>query len=125
MLTVLVFGNPYLKEDSLAVSVAQALELPDVQFKITANLNDLLDEHYDAILDVAYGVPKVVLLEDVNKLREHRLVSLHDYDVTYFLKLMKAMGKISKVKIIAIPATYPPEKAMEEVTALLASLPQQ
>ncbi|MBN1275612.1 hypothetical protein JXA12_04970 [Candidatus Woesearchaeota archaeon] len=125
MRTVLVFGNPHLKDDSLAVQVAQSLDLADVEFRVTANLNDLLEARYDAIMDVAYGVPRVVLLDDLSKLREHRMVSLHDYDVAYFLKLMKAMGRLQRVRIIAIPASYPFGKALEEVARLLVHLPQQ
>mgnify|MGYP001344903027 CR=1 FL=1 len=122
MIRILVFGNPYLKEDTLALKVAQSLEIEGVEFKATANLNDLLDEKYEAILDVAYGVPRVVLLDNLDKLKEHKLVSLHDYDVSFFLKLMKAMGKLQQVKIIAISITYDFEKALEETSKLIKSL---
>ena len=122
---ILVFGNPYLEEDTLALKIAQSLEIPGVEFTITANLNDLLEERYDAIMDVAYGVPRVVLLNDLDKLREHKLVSLHDYDVTYFLKLMKAMGKLQHVNIIAIPVYHGFEQAMREVTAIIRTLTKQ
>jgi Ni,Fe-hydrogenase maturation factor len=122
MLRVLTFGNPYLENDSLAVKVAQGLDIEGVEFIVTANLNDLLGTDYDAIMDVAYGVPRVVLLDDLERLREHRLVSLHDYDVTYFLKLLKAMGGLQKVRIIAIPVSQQLGEAMNQVTAMLHDL---
>ncbi len=119
---ILVFGNPYLKEDSLAAEIAKELELENVEWRVTDNLNDLLEEDYSAILDVAYGIPRVVILNDLKKLREHRLVSLHDYDVAYFLKLMKAMGKIYRVKIIAIPVGYDKRKASDEIKVLIKDI---
>ena len=122
MFTVLVFGNPYLKEDTLALRIANSLHLEGVRFKISENVNDLLAEDYQAIMDVAYGVPRVVLLEDLDKLREHRLLSLHDYDVTFFLKLMKAMGRLGQVKIIAIPVHEDQERASRDVAAILQEL---
>lgn len=125
MFTVLVFGNPYIEEDTLALTVAKAITEENIEFKITANLNDLLEERYDAILDVAVGIPNVVLLEDLEKLREHKLISLHDYDVSFFLKLMKAMGNIQHVKIIAIPMHYEQQKALQETLSLLKTLTKQ
>ena len=120
---ILVFGNPHLPDDSLALEVSKELSKDDsiqhIEFKHSENLNDLLEENYDAILDVAYGVPKVVVLDDLEKLREHKLVSLHDYDVAFFLKLMKAMGKLDKVNIIAIPITYDKQTAVRETKSIL------
>lgn len=119
---VLVFGNPHLPDDSLAIAVSKKISLEGVSFQHSENLNDLLEEDYDAILDVAYGVPRVVVLDDLELLREHKLVSLHDYDVAFFLKLMKAMGKLDAVKIVAIPINYNPDAAVKEVTALLGEM---
>lgn len=116
---ILVFGNPYLEDDALAPKVARALDIRGVEFHLTAEINDLLEEEYDAVLDVAYGIPRVVILEDLERLQEHRLVSLHDYDVAFFLKLLKAMGRLDTTRIIAIPAGYPEKDAIEETRALI------
>lgn len=118
-MNILVFGNPHLPDDSLALVVSKKISVKGVSFQHSENLNDLLEENYDAILDVAYGIPKVVVLDNLELLREHKLVSLHDYDVAFFLKLMKAMGKLDSVKIIAIPVNYELDKAIVEVTQLL------
>ena len=116
---VLVFGNPYLEDDSLAVDVASQLSLPGVEFKVTSELNDLLEEEYDCILDVAYGVPRVVTIDDPDMLVEHPLMSLHDYDVGFFIKLMRKLGKLEDVSIVAIPAGYDLDLAIVEVSSLL------
>lgn len=120
MRRVLVFGNPFLEVDSLAVDVATRLTIPGVEFKVTAELNDLLEQEYDCILDVAYGVPRVVTIDDPDMLVEHPLMSLHDYDVSFFIKLMRKLGKLDKVTIIAIPVGYDIDLAIFEVASLLS-----
>lgn len=120
MRRVLVFGNPFLEVDSLAVDVATRLTIPGVEFKVTAELNDLLEQEYDCILDVAYGVPRVVTIDDPDMLVEHPLMSLHDYDVSFFIKLMRKLGKLDKVTIIAIPVGYDIDLAIFEVATLLS-----
>jgi Ni,Fe-hydrogenase maturation factor len=124
-MNVLVFGNPHLPEDSLAITVSKNVAIPQVTFTHSETLNDLLEQHYDAILDVAYGVPRVVILKDLSRLREHRLVSLHDYDVSFFLKLMNAIGKLSNKPIIAIPVDYDKERAIRETQMLISELMAQ
>jgi Ni,Fe-hydrogenase maturation factor len=119
---ILVFGNPHLKDDALAVEIANELVIDGVEWQITDTLNDVLEPNFNAILDVAKGIPKVVLLDDIDKLKEHNLVSLHDYDLNFFLKLHKAMGNLDKVNIIAIPLGYDKEKAIDEIKDILTIL---
>jgi Ni,Fe-hydrogenase maturation factor len=44
---------------------------------------------------------------------------LHDFDLSYFLKLLKETGKLEKANIIGIPLTYDEELAVAEVTRLV------
>jgi len=123
MKTILCFGNPQIEQDNLAIKLAGTLKIDGFDFKISENPNDIL--HYDTkdiiILDVARGIDQVTIIEDIDKLKNHSLFTLHDFDLNYFLKLMKAAGILKKIKIIAIPMDYDEKKAMDEIKSLLNS----
>ena len=112
---IYVFGNPIVAEDSLAVDVAKKLEkeLKDIEF-IYIDPNEEINDKEIVILDVACGIKKVSLLNDLDQLELGKKVSLHDFDTTFSLKLMKKIGLIKKVTIIAIPINYNRKKAYEE-----------
>ena len=115
-LKIYVFGNSILKEDSLAIKTAKKLEkiFPEVNF-IYQDPNEEIKEKNLFILDVAQGIKKVSLINDLNKLEFSNRVSLHDFDLTFSLKLMKKIGLVKKINIIAIPINYDEKKAYEEV----------
>jgi hypothetical protein len=123
-LKILVFGNPALPSDNLALKVGETLKkdgydvvhLEDPLGLLKLNLSDAV------ILDVAEGVQDVTLLTDVDKLVLGRLYSLHDFDMAYFLKLMKQLGKLGTVRIVALPRMTDVPQATESVRALLAAL---
>ena len=121
MKKVLCFGNEYIKEDALAKEIADELKLPGIEFIKCDNLNQIFD--YDEkellILDVAKGITEIAIFDDINKLRAKSINSLHDFDLGYFLKLMKEMGKLDKINIIAIPIGYDKEKAKEKLKEIL------
>lgn len=114
---VYVFGNPMVAKDTLAVTVAKRLEpdFPGITF-IHLDPNEEINEKDLTLLDVAYGIKKVSIITDLDKLSVGKKVSLHDYDVAFSLKLMKKIGMIDKIRIIAIPMGYPLAKACKEVS---------
>ena len=117
MKSVFVAGNPLVKEDSLALKVAEELgkELTEVEFKAIDSLDEI-EEIPDnlCIIDVAKGLEKVEVVKDLEKLQELKLVSLHDFDIGTELLLFKKIGKVKNVTIIAIPLGYNLMKAVEE-----------
>jgi Ni,Fe-hydrogenase maturation factor len=121
MKTILCFGNQYIENDNLAIKLSKRLKVPGFEFKISENPNDIMN--YKAkdliLLDVAKGVKKVTVIDNIEALSEHSLFTLHDFDLNYFLKLMKAAGMLEKIKIIAVPMDYEEKKALEEVKRLL------
>ena len=118
---ILVFGNPYLKEDNLALRVANRLKIKDFELVKCSNPDDLLNHNLNTsiILDVAKGIEQVTLFDDIDSLEFSVIFSLHDFDLSYFLKLLKETGKLEKVNIIGIPDSYDEEKAVNEVKRLL------
>ncbi len=113
---IYVFGNPIVAEDSLAIKVAKILEkeTKDIQF-VCVDPNEEIKGEDITIMDVAQGIKKVSIITDLNKLDAGKKVSLHDFDIAFSLKLMKKIGLIKSVKIIAIPLKYPLKKACKEV----------
>jgi Ni,Fe-hydrogenase maturation factor len=130
MVRIFVLGNPTYEPDSLALKVGEALEaegfdvMPiDTPFILMDKLDEnpkMLDE--GVILDVAYGIDEPKLFRDLDKLRTIRLGSLHDFDMAFFLKLLKAADKVKDPLILAIPIESELEAATEEVRALLSTI---
>lgn len=112
---ILVFGNPYLRFDSLALEVAKEIKLKDVEFVTCSSPEQIMQEEFDCILDVVEGITDVITFSDLKMLNPHRMFSLHDFDVTFFLGLMERLGKLDKVHIIGIPMNYNKEQAIKEV----------
>jgi hypothetical protein len=124
LLYVLCFGNPLVAGDSGARKLAKSLKMPGVEFVECDSPQSVLDYAGQRfmILDVAKGVRKPTLIEGTESLQANKLVSLHDYDLGFFLKLMERMGKGPRARIIAIPEGYSREEAGRELEAVLRSV---
>jgi Ni,Fe-hydrogenase maturation factor len=114
---IIYFGNPYIKEDSLAIKVVEKLKisLPNFEFLYIKDTFQLLDLEYKdcLLLDVAENIDQVKIV-DVDKIKTRTLSSLHDFDLGFFLNLSAI-----KVKIIVIPLNYNLDKSVNEVEELL------
>ncbi|MBU0953446.1 MAG: hypothetical protein KKA90_03440 [Nanoarchaeota archaeon] len=117
MTTVLCFGNPHLQDDSLVASLMSSLALPGIEFISCTTPDDLLLHKDFIILDVAKGITEPVFLANPDQLRTRNLVSLHDFDLNFFLKLYAKLG--NHFKVLAIPYDYDKEKAVTAITELL------
>jgi len=118
---LLVFGNPALAIDNLAVRVGKALQQEGfdvLHLEDPLGLSQLKFEEY-LILDVAEGITEPRIITDLDKLVLGRLCSLHDFDMAYFLKLLKATGKIENVRILALPQQMALEDAVAAVKTVL------
>lgn len=128
MKTILVFGNPLVNKDSLALKIADKLSMLhelNNEFKfIKADSLDNLEEYGEnlLILDVAENITKVELITDLKMLEQNKIYSMHDFDLGFNLKLLKKLGKIKSVKIIAIPINYELEKAISEIKEKLRAI---
>ena len=118
-------GNPLMREDSIALRVAAQLQnkLKNIEFEEIASIDSLREFPKElVIMDAVKGVEKVCLVSDLEKLSGSNVFSLHDLDSGFQLKLFKKMGKIKKVKIIAIPQKMELKKAVAEATKLLKTI---
>lgn len=121
MKKILVFGNPYLEEDNLAVKVSKRLSLKESTIIHCTRPDDLLNHDLKnaVILDVAKGIDEITVFDDIDSLEFSVIFSLHDFDLSFFLKLLKETGKLERVRIIGIPHDYDEEKAVQEVKELV------
>lgn len=133
MKTILVFGNEFVKEDSLAKEIASELEndakhrkgLADIRFVHCNAPEDVLTYSDDEIfiLDVAKGIDKVTLISDLDQLKSRKLYTAHDFDLSFFLKLMQKQKMLKKkVRIIAVPMGARISHLKKEVTDLIQAL---
>ena len=123
---IIVFGNPALPYDNLALKVGEMLRKEGFSVQHLDDPLELLKIDFArcVILDVAYGIDAARLLTDVDRLVLGRLSSLHDFDMAYFLKMMKQLGKLGAVRIIAIPQGLGAQEAAVQVRVLLAKIGQ-
>jgi len=125
MLKVLVFGSPIVEEDKLALEVAEKIDMKGVEFMAERDPLKILatctDKSY-LLMDVAYGIKEVTVIDDPDKINFRKSTTAHDMDLNFFIKLFQETGQLKKIKIIAIPVGYDVEKATKEVKNLLRNL---
>ena len=116
MKTVYVFGNPYLEDDNLALKVAKKLS-NIVDFVPCKSPDDLLSvkEEELILLDVVRDIKEPIIIERIEQIKTRKIISLHDFDVGFFLTLMHNTGWAKKIKIIGLPQQGNPEEISEEV----------
>ncbi len=122
---VLVFGNPLVEEDSIALRMLPALRkrFPCVEFKEFDAAENLEAEGRDLIIiDAAAGIDRVVLLDDLSALEGGKIYSMHDFDLSLTLKLLKKMGALDSIRIIAVPSGFSERRAVPACSRLLSSL---
>ncbi len=102
---IYVFGNPLLRKDSIAIKIARKLakKFPEIEFKEFDVVEDLEEIDTLYLMDVVKGLKKVKIIENFDFIETKKIFSLHDYDLSYEVKLLKKIGKIKKVFLIGIP----------------------
>lgn len=121
---LLVFGNPLVEEDNLTLKLIPRLrkEFHEIEFKEfdpTENLESEVEQGKLTILDVAQGIKKVKIVKDIDKLELIKSCSMHDFDLAYNLKLLKKIGKLKKVEIIAVPMGMGKEESFNQLQLIL------
>ncbi|MEW6529020.1 MAG: hypothetical protein AB1391_03970 [Candidatus Micrarchaeota archaeon] len=119
---ILVFGNPFINGDSIVFNIVKKLKRKFC-FKILESVEDIENEGKNLlILDSAEGISKICILKDLDRLETNALYSMHDFDIALTLKLLKKIGKIESVTIIAVPKGYALKKALIETELAITKL---
>ncbi|HAZ16359.1 MAG: hypothetical protein A3H59_02965 [Candidatus Jacksonbacteria bacterium RIFCSPLOWO2_02_FULL_43_9] len=103
---IFIFGNPDIEEDSLPVKLMPQLkkQVPNFDF-VHLDPNEEwgeIPEHF-VMIDTVQGIDGVMVFNDLEKIEQTPLVSLHDFDVVANLKWLKKLGTIKKITIIGVP----------------------
>ncbi len=122
MKCIYVFGNEYLKEDNLALKIAKRLK--NFKLVICRSPDELLEAKGKEILilDVLKNVKKPLLIKDISQIKTRKIISLHDFDLGFFLKLMGKIKDNKKIKIIGVPSHGNPSKLAKEVKACISKI---
>ncbi len=110
------FGNEFVEGDTLAKEIVEDITIEGVQF-IKANAPEVLFEETGKIfiIDVVKGIDKLIIINDIDQLKAQTLYSLHDFDLAYFLKIMKTTGAITDVTIFGLPMQGKKEDLQQEL----------
>ena len=107
-----VFGNEHVPGDGFALDVAREL---DTEFRHIRNPDELLWlEGSVTILDVVPGLAAPRLIT-ISELRTRNVLTAHDFDVGFFLRLMEKLD-LGDVRIIGIPQAGDAHTIAQEVS---------
>ena len=116
---IFVFGNEDLKEDNLPLRILPQLckKFPEIKFEVK-DPNEEWEIPSDftseiTILDTAVGIKVVTSFDGLEKFSKPPRVGMHDFDALTNLRLLQKLGKIKKVKIIAVPPDMNEEEALK------------
>ncbi|GBE19596.1 MAG TPA: hypothetical protein ENG87_02950 [Candidatus Pacearchaeota archaeon] len=111
---ILCLGNEFIKEDSMAKKIANELnEFDFVNINDSFQLIDYINENKNIIiLDVVENLDKVAELS-IDDLKESRIISAHDFDAGFLLKLLDEKDR--QIKIIGVPQSGDVGKIKEDV----------
>jgi hypothetical protein len=122
---VSVFGNPNIPEDSLPLKIATylKLKLPSIEFIHQDPQEQILppDESVWWIIDTVIGLKEVVVINNLDELKDKRRLTMHDYDVSTELKLIKKIKPDIEIKIIGVPPFGEVVQVAKQVVAILSS----
>ena len=104
MRKIYVFGNEYIEGDEVAKELSKQIQSDVFEFILAESPNEILNIEEELILlDVVKGITEVKIINKIDDLVLANSLSCHDLDLGFYLKLMQQIGKINKIKIIAIP----------------------
>ena len=103
-----VFGNPDLANDKAALKLIPWLKqkYPGAEVKVEDPSEGLLPAADWIIVDVCQGIKQLTEFTDLDQFSAVRRVSVHDYDLITELKLLKKLGQIKKLTILAVPVDF-------------------
>jgi hypothetical protein len=114
---VLVFSL----DDEDAILPELRKRFPSVGFRKSSVKDDLEEEGRDLVAIVSIeGVDAVALVEDLSSVSPSRALGGSQALMTF--RILKSIGSIDSAKVIAVPAGYPADKAVEEIASILESL---
>jgi len=123
--TIYVFGNPLLEFDNLPIKLLPKLQkiFPEIDFVIQDPNENLQPENGKlCIIDTAFGIDKIRIIEDLEKIQLDKIYSAHDFDLGFNLKLLQKIGELKKVVIFGVPDKIDKKDALDQLVKLIKKL---
>lgn len=121
MIDIFCFGS-FNDGDSLAWQLADELKLDNINFKKCTQVEDLLNSKgLIYLMDVVKGLKEVTIIDDLEKLEQNKVVSLHDFDAGFFIQLLNGLRGL-EVKIIGLPFGSKKEDIVDDLKQKLKEL---
>ena len=120
-MTVFVFGNAALEQDSLPLRILPDLEtkFPSISFQ-TLDPNEEWDVPKEMIvIDTVMGIKDITVFDVLEQFSAAPRVSLHDFDAYANLRLLSKLGKLKNIKIIGVPADIDRNNAILQICAIM------
>lgn len=118
---IFVFGNQDLEIDSLPLRILPKLkkEFPEIEFEIRDPNEEWDIPEEMIILDTALGIKKITIFDNLDNFSHAPRVSAHDFDAFSNICYLFKLGKIKKIKIIALPPNMNESEAITEIIKVL------
>lgn len=121
MVKIFCFGSDY-DQDSLAWQLADELKIENIEFQKCERVEDLLNaKGLIYLMDVVKGIDKITIIDNLEKLEQNKIVSLHDFDAGFFIQLLNGLRGV-QAKIIGIPYGSKKEDIIDELKTKLEEL---
>ncbi|MEK7634976.1 MAG: hypothetical protein AAB446_00915 [Patescibacteria group bacterium] len=124
MKKIFVFGNMDLEMDNLPLRILSQLvkKFPGIEFVVKDPNEEweVLEEL--VVLDTAVGIKEVTIFDSLEKFSKPPRVGMHDFDALTNLRFLWKLGKIKKIKIIAVPQNLKEDEAVLEVSKILEKI---
>jgi hypothetical protein len=124
MQKIFVFGNEDLEMDSPPLRILPQLreKFPDIEF-LTIDPNEDFDFPESIVaIDTAVGIKDVTVFDDLEKFSAPPRVGMHDFDALTNLRLLWKLGKIKKIKIIAVPTEMGESESLGKIAEILQDI---
>lgn len=117
-------GNVLVKNDSLPLRLIPLLqkEFPQLEIMEADPNENFVPEEGSIIIDTAVGIKTITWLETIEKISNPSTVSLHDYDLGFHLQFLKKLGKLNKIRIIAIPQNLDERIVKTEIIQMIKNV---
>lgn len=118
---IFVFGNIDLEMDNLPLRILPELckKFPEIEFVVKDPNEEWEVPEELVVLDTAVGIKEVTIFESLEKFSKVPRVGMHDFDALTNLRLLQKLGKIKKIKIIAVPQNISESEAIEKISEIL------
>ncbi|MFO7711228.1 MAG: hypothetical protein R6V53_05680 [Candidatus Woesearchaeota archaeon] len=118
---VLCLGNEFIEDDKLCLELADELEIPGITFT-KCTIDHFLDaaqtERKLIILDVA-DIDSIRRITDPSYLSNRNMMTNHDLDLSFYIKLLHELDKLPEIEIIAVPKDIAKDKVRKDIIRYL------